>query len=502
MKVLDAEQTRQADAYTIENEPIASIDLMERASTGFTEAFYQNHNPKNNIAVVCGTGNNGGDGLAISRILLSKGYNVRPFVVQLKANGSDNFKTNFERLKSLADIEIISDTRQIPSFDKYHTIIDAIFGSGLTRTATGLYAEVIKAINKSSSRVISVDIPSGLFVDKPTGTDEDGAIMNADMTISFQLPKLSFFIPENYQYVGLWQVVDIGLNQDFIIQQESEYSTIEQADIEKLLPERNKFAHKGSFGHGQLFGGSYGKMGAITLAAEAFMRTGAGLLTVTVPASGVDIMQTMVQEAIVLEQPGDRHITSFSVSPKAEVFGIGPGLGLDKLTVKAFGEFLRDNTKPLVLDADALNILSTNREMLSLLPKNTIITPHIKEFDRLAGFSENNWQRLENARAFSKQWKLITVLKGAHTAVINNNGKVMFNTSGNPGMATAGSGDVLLGIITALRTQGLSGFDAAIAGTYIHGHAGDLAALKKSKASLLASDIIDALSDVFLEFSR
>ena len=391
MNILNAEQTRLADAYTIAHEPIASIDLMERASTSFVEEFYKNHDPKDKIAVVCGTGNNGGDGLAISRILINKGYQVQPYVIQLKEGGSDNFKINLDRLKPLASILLISDTNSIPAFNKYHTIIDALFGSGLTRVITGFYAEVIKAINDVSGEVIAVDIASGLFVDRPAD-DGQGAIINATKTITFQTPKLSFFIPENYLYAGDWVIVDIGLDKDFINQQESDYCTIEQSEVENLLPDRNKFAHKGSYGHGQLFGGSYGKMGAITLAADAFMRTGAGLLTVTVPASGVDIMQTMVQEVMVLEQPGEKLITSFNISPKADIFGIGPGLGQDKDTIKAFGDFLRDNSKPLVLDADALNILAANREMLSLLPEDTIITPHIKEFDRMAGASDNNWQ--------------------------------------------------------------------------------------------------------------
>ena len=503
MIILNAEQTRLADAYTIENEPIASIDLMERASASFVEAFYLNHFPKDKIAVVCGTGNNGGDGLAICRILFNKGYQVQPYVVQVDEGGSADFKTNLARLEPIAQIKIISDAKSIPDFSGYNTIIDALFGSGLTRAITGLYAEVINEINNLSAEVISVDIPSGLFVDRPHEVDgPGGAIIKANTTISFQLPKLSFFMPENYQYVGHWHLVDIGLMDAFIKQQESEYSTIEQSKIQLSLPDRRKFAHKGNFGHGQIIGGSYGKMGAITLAAEAFMRTGAGLLTVTVPASGVNIMQTSVPEVMVLEQPGERHISAFNISPKAGAFGIGPGLGQDKKTSSAFGEFLLDNTKPLVLDADALNILSTHREMLSLLPEDTIITPHIKEFDGLVGASDNNWQRLDKARKFCQQWHLITILKGAHTAVINKDGKVIFNVTGNPGMATAGSGDVLLGIIASLRAQGLNGITAATAGTFIHGYAGDIAASGKSMTSLLARDIIDALGEVFLEFSR
>lgn len=503
MIILNAEQTRLADAYTIENEPIASIDLMERASTIFVDAFYQNHDPKERIAVVCGTGNNGGDGLAICRILINKGYQVQPYVVQVKEGGSDDFIKNFSRCEAISTIKIISDANGIPAFSEYKIIIDALFGSGLTRAVSGLYAAVINRINEAiATDVISVDIPSGLFVDKPSEADARGTIIRANTTISFQVPKLSFFVPENYQYVGHWKVVDIGLSQDYINKQESDYSTIERSEVIKSLPNRSKFAHKGTFGHGQLFCGSFGKMGAATLAAEAFLRSGAGLLTVTIPESGVKIMQTSVPEAMVLEQPGERHISSFNASPLASTFGIGPGLGQNKTTAKALGEFLMANDRPLVLDADALNILSDHREMLPLLPKDTIITPHIKEFDRLAGSSDNNWQRLDKARDFSQEWQLITVLKGAHTAVINNDGKTSFNISGNPGMATGGSGDVLLGIITSLRAQGLTAIDSATAGTFIHGCAGDIAARNKSMTSLIASDIIEALSEIFLEFSR
>jgi hydroxyethylthiazole kinase-like uncharacterized protein yjeF len=503
MIILNAEQIRLADAHTIAHEPIASIDLMERASTSFVEAFYKYHTPKDAIAVVCGTGNNGGDGLAISRILLNRGYNVQPFVVRVNEGGTPDYIVNFDRLNLLATIKTISDNKSIPDFGKFNIIIDALFGSGLTRVVTGLYGDVIRAINDATNAdIISVDIASGLFVDKPTDPQNQGAIIKAKTTISFQTPKLSFFIPENHQYVGQWVIVDIGLDNEYINKQESDYCTIEHYDVAKILPNRNKFAHKGTFGHGQLFGGSTGKMGAITLATEAFLRTGAGLLTVTVPSSGVKIMQTSVPEAMVLEQPGKRHISSFTVSPLAGTSGVGPGLGKDEITAIAFGDFLRANKKPLVLDADALNILSEHPETLSFLPEDTIITPHIKEFDRLAGPSDNSWQRLEKAREFSQQWKIITVLKGAHTAVINKDGKIYFNTTGNPGMATGGSGDVLLGIITSLRTQGLSGCDAAMAGVYIHGLAGDIAAGVKSMTATLARDIIEALSEVFLRFSR
>jgi ADP-dependent NAD(P)H-hydrate dehydratase / NAD(P)H-hydrate epimerase len=500
MHILSAEQTRLTDAYTIEHEPIASIDLMERASGKFVEVFYRNHDPKDKIAVVCGTGNNGGDGLAISRILINKGYNVHPFVVRTKEGGSNDFISNLNRLEPLAKVTIIDNVKALPDFNQYKSVVDAMFGSGLSRTISGLFADVINSVNEADTDVIAVDIPSGLFVDRPV--EPGSAIVKAKATISFQLPKLSFFMPENYEYVGDWTIVDIGLDKNFIEGQKTDFLLIEATDISKLVPQRKKFAHKGSFGHGQLIGGSYGKMGAMVMAAKAFLRSGAGLLTMTIPSSAINIMQTGVPEAMVLDQAGEKYIKDFNVLPAAGSLGIGPGLGVEKETALAFADFLRKNNKSLVLDADALNILSEHREMLSLLPPETIITPHLKEFDRLAGHSDNHWQRLEKARAFAREWQIITVLKGAHSAVIDQHGKVRFNPTGNPGMATAGSGDVLLGIITALRTQGLSAIDAATAGTYIHGYAGDLAAGHKSMTALLASDIINALSDVFLAFKR
>jgi NAD(P)H-hydrate epimerase len=302
--------------------------------------------------------------------------------------------------------------------------------------------------------------------------------------------------------VGNWQVVDIGLNQEYINQLDTKYTYLEEKKIKSVLPSRAIFDHKGTFGHGQLIGGSYGKMGAMELASSAFIRTGAGLLTLTVPRSGVAIIQTSVPEAMVLDQSGEKFIEEFKIFDKATAVGIGPGLDKQPETVKGFAEFLRENDRHLVLDADALNILSENHELLELIPENTILTPHLKEFDRLAGDSDNQWERIDKACAMANKYRIIIVLKGAFTAIISPDDCVYFNCTGNPGMATGGSGDVLLGIITSLRTQGLIALDAAKAGVYIHGLAGDMAAAKKSQTSLIATDIIDGLSEVFLKFER
>lgn len=494
MNILSASQTKAADAYTIEHEPIASIDLMERASIAFVEAFSARINTNNPVTIICGTGNNGGDGLAVARLLTDRGYETSIKIVQPNESGTPDFIININKLDSSL-IHWIRSAADIPEISSNAVIIDALFGSGLTRPVEGVYAKVIDQVNKSDCIIVSIDVPSGLFMDQPT---TGNTVVRASHTISFQLPKLAFFFPENAVFVGEWSVVDIGLDQEFIAEQTSNYSSAEPGDIKGLMAPRSKFSHKGSFGHGQLIAGSYGKMGAAILASSAFLRSGAGLLTVTSAKCGVDILQTSIPEAMVIDQEGDFLIQDFKVHDNVTVVGIGPGIGQDKATLRGFKVFLQKNKHNLVLDADAINLLSSNRELLENLPEGTILTPHIKEFDRLAGPSEDNWQRLVKAQNICSERGLIIVLKGAHTAVINANGKISFNTTGNPGMATAGSGDVLLGIITGLRAQGLDAFNSARLGVYLHGLAGDIASKEHSEEALLASDIINSIGKAFL----
>ena len=494
MVILNAEQTRQVDALTIKNEPIESIDLMERASLAFSDFFCSRFIIDHKIAVVCGTGNNGGDGLAISRILLKRGFKPTTVVVGNSEGGSADFHANLTRLSKLQNPSRIDSQSEIIDFDDYDIVIDAMFGSGLTRPVTGLNAKVIGQINSSSATIIAVDIASGLYGDRPP---EGVSIIQANTTVSFQLPKLAFLIPSNHQYVGEWEVLDIGLDVEFINEQESDYRLLDRKDISKLLRLRQKFDHKGTFGHGLLIGGSYGKMGAMVLAANAFMRSGAGLLTTHVPKCGYSIMQTSVPEAMAVVDKAEQVLTEKMNDSRYSALGIGPGLGTDPDTVKAIKAMILDNQAPLVIDADGLNIIARHSELIELLPENTILTPHVKEFERLAGQANSDWQRLELARAFAISHKVILVLKGAHTAVISPIGQVNFNSTGNPGMATGGSGDVLTGIITALLTQGYNPIDAACLGVYLHGSAGDLAALDLGEISMNASDLINYLPDAF-----
>ncbi|MDN5200666.1 NAD(P)H-hydrate dehydratase [Fulvivirgaceae bacterium BMA10] len=500
MKILSAPQIRQADAYTIEHEPIASIDLMERASNAFVDYFTRLFGTKNKILICCGTGNNGGDGLAIARLLSSMNYEVAVLVVRpnKEAPGSADFEINYRLLPGIIPLTEINDNTQVP--EKFNTdiIIDAIFGSGLSRPVEGLYAFVIRAINQSQAEVVSVDIASGLFCDTIAA---EGPIVTPHMTISFQLPKLAFLLPENDPFVGEWKVVDIGLSSDFIADQKSKSHYVSSSDIKKMLRRREKYSHKGTFGRALLIGGSYGKIGAIVLSSRACLRSGAGLLITHVPQCGYEVLQTAVPECMVTTDASFEYISELPTIQNYQAIGIGPGLGVQEMSLKALRELLKDVKNPMVIDADAINLIAQNDDLIDLLPANTILTPHPKEFERLAGPWENDLERLDLQREFSKKHEVLIVLKGAHTSVSTPEGRVYFNSTGNPGMATAGSGDVLTGILTGLLSRGYSARKAAILGVYMHGLAGDLAAEKLGEESLIASDIIDYLPHAFTSVS-
>jgi NAD(P)H-hydrate epimerase len=494
MQILSAEQTRQADAYTIKNEPITSIELMERASLAFAQHFSASYSKKKTVAVVCGTGNNGGDGLAISRILQEKGYNVSVFIARAGEGGSPDFLTNLARLAENRSPTDICSPSDIPGFEEYDLIIDAIFGSGLARPVTGLFGEIILAMNASRASIIAVDIASGLYCDHPP---EGSCIVEPDLSISFQLPKLAFLIPANFKFVGEWVVVDIGLDQQYINSLNTPYQLLDHGYISSLFLPRNKFDHKGTYGHGLLIGGSYGKIGAMVLAASAFIRSGAGLLTTNIPRCGYNILQTTVPESMVIADKSEHIITESKFEDRYFAVGIGPGLGTAADTAKALKTLLLKIKNPAVLDADALNLLARKSELPELLPEKSILTPHPKEFARLAGESASDWDRLEKVKSFAARHKVILILKGAHTAIACPDGKIYFNNTGNPGMATGGSGDVLTGVLTALLTQGYKPGNAASLGVYVHGLAGDLAATDLGETSLTASDIINYLPEAF-----
>jgi len=490
MKILSANQIREADAYTIRHEPISSIHLMERASEAFIQWFVQRFDSAHSVAIVCGTGNNGGDGLAVGRMLHNKGYQVQPFV--MGTSGSEDFLINYDRL--LRDLQIKEIDSNQPSAFNQDIIIDALFGSGLTRPPVDLYAQTIERINHSQGIVIAIDIASGLYCDLPS---HHTTIVKPDFTLSFQVPKLALVLPENGDYSGHVDVVDIGLDQEYINKEVTPYHLVTPEFVRPLVNYRKKHAHKGDFGRGGLVAGSFGKMGAAVLASRAFMRTGGGLLTIFAPRCGYEILQSSVPEAMV-EENGDRWWSQIYGSQfTLDAVGIGPGLGVEPETKKAFEDLLLSSSEPLVIDADALNLISKHRELMGNIPDHSILTPHPKEFERLFGRSDNNFVQIKQLIAASKRLNSYIVLKGAYTATATPEGNIFFNSSGNPGMATAGSGDVLTGIITSLLAQGQTPFHAAILGVYLHGLAGDLAKDELGESGLTSTDIIDFLPYAF-----
>lgn len=487
MKILSASQVQDADQYTIKHEPISSLELMERASNAFVEKLVELFPEKPTTCIFCGTGNNGGDGLAISRILRKKGWQVLTYVLGNYEEGSDDFKANLERV---GEYSIITDDLEYPEIEE-GLIIDALFGSGLSRPLQGRHAEKVEHLNAQTATRIAVDIASGLFSDQPM---PKGALaFRADMTISFQVPKLAFLLPESDSFVGDWFIVDIGLDTDFIESQETNLSISEYADLKTLLPARSRFAHKNQVGRLQIVAGSRGKMGAAVLCTRAAFKAGAGLVNVHVPACGLSILQTAVPEAMVTEDV--EHDLIKEIDQTGDTVALGPGLGTNQETVEALQNFLCMQTMPLVIDADGINILSENPDMLSIIPPESILTPHPGEFKRLVGEWENDFEKIEKLRSFCRKYRLNVVLKGAFSAVCSSQGIISFNPSGNPGMATAGSGDVLTGVVGALLAQGLQPLDALRLGVCLHGLAGDLATEKEGYPWITASDIIDNLAE-------
>lgn len=498
MKILSAIQTRALDAFTIENEPIASIDLMERASIAFTENFIATfkRDSISKVLVFCGPGNNGGDGLAVSRLLLQNAYHAETYILHFTDKFSEDFSVNLKRLASTAGAHIhyIKDASQFPHLlEPDSIIIDAIFGTGLSRPASGLAAEIIDKINKTDLTVIALDVPSGLFTDEANNLDEN-AIIKADFTFTFQLPKLNFLLCDNYKFTGKWEVLDIGLSQKFIDEETvTEYFTITPALAKSILKPRSRCDHKGSYGHALIWAGSYGKIGAALLCAKACLRTGAGLTTAYIPKCGYEIFQTALPEVMVMTDPDKDFLTGIPDLKKFNSIAIGPGLDTESETAKAMFRLLEKTDFPVVIDADGLNILSQNPSKLNVLPEKSILTPHPKEFERLVGKCENDFERLQKAREFAKQHKCILILKSAFTSVNLPDGNTYFNLTGNPGIAKGGSGDVLTGILTALLAQKYSPVEAAVLGVYLHSLAGDIAAAEKSEWSMTAGDLVEKI---------
>ena len=484
-KLFTAKQIKEIDNQSIIRQNITSEKLMERAVNNLRPHITKELSNDKHIYIFCGKGNNGGDGLVLAR-LLQPDYHVSCVIVPFSKKSSADFESNFSKLQN-TPVEILdfSDNNK-PDINENDIIIDAIFGTGLSRPADGIARQSIEFINESGAKILSIDIPSGLYADRSNQTVD--TIIKADKVYSFQFPKISFFFPENAGFVKDFEVVDIGLDSGVINEMPSKYFMLTSA-VEKMLKKRPKTGYKNSFGHALIVGGSYGMIGAPVLASKAALRIGTGLVNNFLPRCGYPISQTYVPEVMCLTDTSKKHISKIEVPGKITAIGIGMGMGTKPKTQKALKQFLKNNTKPLLLDADALNILALNPKWLKHIPKKSILTPHEGEFKRLVGDWQNDSEKWQKLKDFSAQYQVITVLKGAYTTI--SDGEFFYiNPVANPALATAGSGDVLSGMITGLLAQAYQAMEAALLGVYLHAQTAEKYVEKYRDYSMIASDII------------
>ena len=501
MKLFSAAQMYEADKATVTKQQITTDELMERAALQiFNWMHLRIQGAPVKIHLFCGIGNNGGDGIVLARHLLEHGYHIDVYVVNYSDKRSKDFLTNLDRLKErkLWPTFLNSDD-DLPQIGREDIIVDAIFGIGLNRKPDDWVKRVIQHLNASEAFILSVDIPSGLYT---TQVPEDKeAVIQSNFVLSFQTPKLVFFLPETGPFIEHWEVLDIGIDMEFLSSLETEYDLISKNEVLTFYRPREKYDHKGTYGHSLIIGGSYGKMGAVQLSSKAALHIGSGMVTSFVPKVGCSILQTAIPEIMVLTDEHEHSISNIEFDIEPKVVGIGMGMGTAEITAKALSLFLENHNLALVVDADALNLISKNKSLLEKLPKRAILTPHPKELERLIGNWTDDFDKLEKAKTFSKEHDVVLVIKGAHTITIDGD-KGYINTTGNPGMATAGSGDVLTGVITGLVAQGYEPLQAAIFGVYLHGKSGDIAVEATGYQSLTASHIIDSLGSAFLDLFK
>lgn len=495
MKIFDTQQTRQADKATIIKQGITSYDLMERAATEVFFRLKKMFPDKETVFhVFCGQGNNGGDGLVIARLLHAEGLLVFVNIIQSAGKPTEDFNKAFEKLKA-AGIEYNKETA-ISSFGKGKAVVvDAVFGIGLSRELGNELINFIKLINKSKAFVVSIDVPSGMFMNRPTP-----CAVKADVVLTLQYPKLPFFLSSNYQFLSKVEVINIGLDAGFLNAEPSPYHFIDIDEAAARYKPVDEYAHKGTQGHVLAIGGSYGKIGAVTLSAKSALKSGCGLVTAYIPGCGYNILQTAFPEAMTITE-GDNYIKNISFNLRADAIAIGMGIGQEEETKHAVYKFLKTNTAPLVIDADALNILSQHKDWLPMLPVDTILTPHPKELQRLIGQWEDDFEKLEMMKAFSTNHNVILVAKDARTMTVYGDA-VYVNSTGNPALATGGSGDVLAGIIAGLIAQGYNAPDAAIFGVYLHGLTADIAVHDMGKQAFTAGTILDYLGSAYLQVEK
>jgi len=504
MKLFSKEQIYEGDKLTTERQKISSTDLMERAGMQiFNWMHMRMQGAQVPIHVFCGIGNNGGDGLVLARHLITHGYNVFTYIINCSDKRSKDFLINYDRVKNTTKkwpklLNCKEDFSEI-LIDEKDIIVDAVFGIGLNRPPNDWVQELFQKFRASKAFTLAIDIPSGVFTD--IAIEDENAAVHANFTLSFQSPKLIFFLPETAKYTVQWEVLDIGIDRDYLMQTETEVELISKFEVLPFYKPREKFAHKGDFGHVLILGGSYGKIGAVNLASRAALASGAGLVTAYVPKCGYHSLQASIPEVMVITDENESAISDINFDIEPSVIGLGVGLGIADSTIKTFEAFLKKNKTPLVIDADGLNILSKKKTLLKVLPEQTILTPHPKELERLVGKWSNDFEKLKKVKAFSKKYNVIVLIKGAHSVTVYKD-KLYINTTGNPGMATAGSGDVLTGLIAGMVAQGYEPLASTIFGVYLHGKSADISVENYGYQSLIASHIIETIGDAYIDLFK
>lgn len=499
MKIFSKEQIYEGDKVTAKTQNISSTELMERAGIQiFNWLHMRMQGAPVPIHVFCGIGNNGGDGLVVARHLITHGYNVKTYVVNCSDKRTKDFLVNYDRIKETTRKwpDMLNCEADFPAIGPDDIIIDGIFGIGLNRPPNDWVKRLFQHFKASKAFTLAIDMPSGLYSDKVT-KDENGVVW-ANHTLSFASPKLVFFLPETAKYTEQWEILDIGLDADFFQSTETEAELIGKFEMLQVYKPREKFSHKGTFGHSLIVGGSYGKIGSVVLASKAALSSGAGLVTAYVPKCGYQILQTAFLEAMVITDKEVETIKNIQFDIEPTAIGIGMGMGTNDETISAFKTFLKKNKMPLVIDADGINILSKQNDLLKLLPKEAILTPHPKELERLIGKWKDDFDKLKKVKEFSKTYNLIIVIKGFNTITVQND-RLYINSTGNPGLSTAGTGDVLTGIITGLLSQGYESLSAAVFGVYLHGKSADIGVEDFGYQGLIASHVIDYLGKAYMD---
>ena len=502
MKIFSKEQIYQGDKLTAKKQKITSTDLMERAATQiFNWMHMRMQGAQVPIHVFCGIGNNGGDGLVLARHLITHGYNVKMYVINCSDTRSKDFLINYDRIKNVTKDWplLMTDAEELPVINPDDIIVDAIFGIGLNRPVIDWVKALFQHFRASKAFTLAIDLPSGLFSDKAPKDDKD--MVWANYCLSFQTPKLIFFLPETSKYTVQWEVLDIGIDAEYLQTTDTEYELIGKNEMLPIYKPRDKFSNKGTYGHALIIGGSYGKIGAVTLASRAALSSGAGLVTAYIPKCGYTVLQSSFPEAMVLTDTHEEMLTNISFDIEPNVIAFGVGVGTATKTINAFESFLKTNKSPLVIDADGINILAKKKALLKLLPEETVLTPHPKELERLVGKWKDDFDKLKKTKALSKKYNLIIVIKGANTITIFQD-KGYINTTGNPGLATAGTGDVLTGIITGLIAQGYEPLSATLFGNYLHGKSADIAIEDLGYQSLIASHVIETLGEAYIDLFK